>query len=309
MNILRPSKIVSRRTFGALGLAALTTSTLVKSAWASKMRPADDLFPTDEALVRALMKMRASTDGSLRFGWLEADRVAYIDGEVIPMMGLIAGTASRAKDNGDGTFDVTVLEITYYLDVESGELRPTMIMPGTGKEVNVPLYRSGPAVVNVSVSSKIDEVHDGSAGVVEGDEGGGTEAFAPKGDVKLDRSVGPAFVDGEDLWIETTEYGRVRPANPSEQPVFYKESAIWMGKTDELLDPDVHSAQTKLSYSAASSWRPWMEFGDVKGHSMAHGIGGKCSKLEDMPDQWLSLTEKHHPDFFKDPDAALRGET
>ena len=300
---------LSRRTFGVSALAAMTIPAVVSIASAKGVKRAGDLFPTDADLVRALMKMRSSTDGRLRFGWLEANRLSYIDGEIFPILDLLAGTVSRAKDNGDGTFDVTVVEVTYYLDVESGELLDTLKVPGTGLEVKVPLYRSGPAVVQVSASSSISEVSDGSAGVVEGDDESGPNAFAPKGDVQLDRSVGPAYVDGNDLWIETSEYGRVSPANPGDQPVFYKESAIWLGKKDELVDPEVHSAQTKLSYSAASSWRPWMQMGDVKGHTMAHGIGGKSAALDGMPDRWLRLTEQHHPDILDDPIGVLRGDT
>lgn len=298
---------VSRRSLGGLGVAALAMPVAISPAMASQMRPAGDLFGTGADMVRAVVKMRAGTDGRIRFGWLEAFRSAYIDGEIFPMMGMLAGALSRARDNGDGTFNITVLEITYYLDPETGEFRDTLTMPVTGMEVRVPLYRSGPAEVPVAISSKIDEVHDGSAGVVDDDEGGGSEAFAPKGDVKLDRSVGPAFIDGDDLWIKTAEYGRVSPANPSEQPVFYNESAIWIGNRDELLDPDVHTARTKLSYSAASSWRPWMKMGDVKGHSMAHGIGGKCGAIEEMPEQWLDLTEKYHPDVLRDPAGVMDG--
>ena len=78
----------------------------ISAASANGVRRADDLFPTDAELVRALIKMRSSTDSSLRFGWLEANRVAYIEGEIFPLLTLLAGSVSRAKDNGDGTFDV-----------------------------------------------------------------------------------------------------------------------------------------------------------------------------------------------------------
>ena len=301
--------LTRRSLVGALGLGALTAPGVVTAAPAGGVRRADALFPTAAELVRALIKMRSSTDGRLRYGWLEAKRIAYIDGVIYPVLGLLAGSISRAKDNGDGTFDVTVIELTYYLSEQTGELLDTLKMPVTGKEVKVPLYRSKPTTTRVSVSSRISEISTGDAGVVKRDSGSGDGAFAPKGDVQLDRSVGPAYVSGDDVWIETSEYGRVSPAKPGDLPVFYKESAIWLGSARELLDPSVHSAQTRLSYSAADSWRPWMQMGDVKGHTMAHGIGGKCESFADMPATWLRLTETHHPDIIKDVDAALRGET
>lgn len=300
---------ITRRSFGALGLAALTMPAAISAASANGVRRADDLFPTDAELVRALIKMRSSTDSSLRFGWLEANRVAYIEGEIFPLLTLLAGSVSRAKDNGDGTFDVTVMEVTYYLDTQSGELLDTLKLPVTGMDVKVPLYRSQPTATRVSVLSRISEISTGDAGVVRKDDTDGDAAFAPKGDVQLDRSVGPVYADGDDVWIETSEYGRVSPANPGDQPVFYKESAIWLGTAKELLDTEVHSAQTKLSYSAASSWRPWMQMGDVKGHTMAHGIGGKCDALDGMPEKWLQLTETYHPEIMTDPGAVLREES
>jgi len=297
---------LTRRSFGAFGLAALTVPASVSIASASGMKRADDLFENDEELVRALMKMRVSTDGSMKFGWLEAKRYAYIDGEVIPLLSLLAGTLSIAVDRGNGAWDVTVLETTYYLDINTGELLDMHPMPGTGKEVKVPLYRSGPATIPIAALSQMSEESDGSAGVVEEDEG--KDAFAPKGSVELDRTVGPAYADGDELWIETSEYGRVTPANPEDDAVFYKESAIWLGSAKELLDREVHSAHTKLSYDAATSWRPWMEMGDIKGHTMSHGIGGKSDTMDGMPEQWLSLTEKYHPDILADPVKALSEE-
>ena len=303
-------KAVSRRVFGGLSLAGLSAPSVGQAALAQTAAHKNQSpFKDDADLVRAVMKMRSSTDGSLRFGWLEAKRFSYIDGEVTPLLGLLAGTASQSRDNGDGTFDVNVIEITYYLDVETGELLDTLTMPVTGKAVKIPLYRSGPKVTTVGVKTVETEVSTGAAGVVKDGDEESTAVFAPKGDVKLDRSVGPAVIDGNTVWIKTEEYGRVFPTDPKEARVFYKESAIWQGALDEILDPTVHSAKTTLSYSAATSWRPWMEMGDVEGHTMSSGIGGKCSRVEDMHEQWLSLTQIHHPDIIENPEGALRGET
>lgn len=298
---------VTRRSFGAMSLLAPTITGLVGAS--SAQAAGHDAFNDDQSLVNAVRKMRSNTDGSMRSGWLEAKRFAYIDGDITPLLILLAGTISTSRDNGDGTFDINLVETTYYLDIETGELLDTLAMPGTGKVVEVPLYRSGPAVVTIGTKTIDTEVSTGGAGVVAEDEGDGTGAFAPKGNVKLDRSVGPAIVDGNTVWIQTEEYGRVFPDDPAEARVFYKESAIWQGEPDELLDPNVTAASAKLSYSAASSWRPWMEMGDVKGHTMSSGIGATCNSLQDMPERWLELTRKHHPDIVNDPEAVLRGET
>jgi len=300
-------KAVSRRLFGGLSLAS---ASIAGGAGQALARPHTvDALNGDVELVRAVRKMRSSTDGRLRSGWLEAKRFSYIDGEITPLLILLAGTISTSRDNGDGTFDINVVETTYYLDVETGELLDTLAMPGTVKVVKVPLYRSGPAAVTVSAKSDISELATGKEGVVSEDGNEAPSAFAPKGDVKLERSVGPAVIDGNTVWIQTEEYGRVFPTDPKDARVFYKESAIWQGELDELVDPTVHAASAKLSYSAASSWRPWMEMGDIQGHTMSSGIGATCNSLAEMPEEWLRLTAIHHPDILENPEGVLRGET
>lgn len=306
MNSSGLPKAVSRRLFGALGLSTASLAGGVGQAFALPKNV--DALTGNVDLVTAVRKMRSSTDGRLRSGWLKAKRFSYIDGDITPLLTLLAGTISTSRDNGDGTFDINVVETTYYLDVETGELLDTLAMPGTGKVVDVPLYRSGPAAVTVGVKTAISELATGEEGVVNEDGKEGTAAFAPKGDVKLERSVGPAVIDGNTVWIQTEEYGRVFPTDPKDVRVFYKESAIWQGELDELVDPTVQAASAKLSYSAASSWRPWMEMGDIKGHTMSSGIGATCNSLTEMPEEWLRLTRKHHPDILDDPEGVLRGD-
>ncbi len=307
MSEFPPNKPFSRRTFGALSLAG--SGLVGVSNQASAQAPNADVLSSDAELVKAVRKMRSSTDGGLRSGWLEAKRFSYIDGEITPLLILLAGSISTSRDNGDGTFDINLVEITYYLDVDTGELLDTLAMPATGKIVKVPLYRAGPAVVTIGAKTAISELATGEEGVVseEGEEA--TAAFAPKGDVKLERSVGPAVIDGNTVWIQTEEYGRVFPTDPNAARIFYKESAIWQGELDELLDPEVTAASAKLSYTAATSWRPWMEMGDVQGHTMSSGIGATCNSLSEMPEEWLRLTSIHHPDILDNPEGVLRGET
>ncbi len=304
MSDYRTPTSVSRRAFGALSLAA---SALAGQAHAQTYNPS--ALDDDRTLVHALQKMRSSTDGSVRSGWLKAKRFSYIDGDIKPLLLLLAGTISTSRDNGDGTFDITLVETTYYLDVETEELLDTLEMPGTGKVVDVPLYRSGLGVVTIGTKTDDTEVSTGGAGVVDGDGEDAAGAFAPRGNVTLERSVGPAVIDGNTVWIPTEEYGRVFPSDPNQARVFYKESAIWQGELDELLDPSVTAASANLTYTAATSWRPWMEMGDIKGHTMASGIGRKCHSLDDMPDEWLRLTSIHHPDILDDPEGVLRDDS
>lgn len=180
-------------------------------------------------------------------------------------------------------------------------------MPVTGKKVAVPLYRSEPKKILVAKETQIREVSEGSAGMSSTKKGATTveSAFAPRGEVLLDRSVGPAIISGDSLSIRTSEYGRLKPYDKAFAPVFYKESAIWTAPLKDILRNDVNHVSSTLSYSAADSWRPWMKMGDVQGHTMGDGIGGKVERFEDLPADFLEFTKAHHPDVIRDPKAVL----
>jgi len=160
-------KSVSRRAFGSLSFAGATIAGAAGQAFGQNHNLG--ALKGEVELVRALRKMRSNTDGSLRCGWLEAKRLAYIDGEITPLLILLAGTISTSRDNGDGTFDINTIETTYYIDLETRELLDHLKMPGTGKTVKVPLYRSGPGVVTIGTKTKQTEVSSGDAGVVSKD--------------------------------------------------------------------------------------------------------------------------------------------
>ena len=294
---------ISRRAFGAL-VAGLCVLNPMRSLSASAERLDLD---TDAGLLAAVLKMRASTDGSIRFGWLEASRSAYIDGKIIPLYDVLAGSVLRGKPTGPAAYSVDTLEVTYYLNQDTGELLDRLPMPLTGRVVDVPLYRSGPKAVPVARWHQMQEMTSGSAGVTD-DSGGraNQSAFAPAGRVDLDRSAGPYRLDGKHCWIRTSEYGRVKPTDVTAPEQFYNEAAIWRGHLDELLDPTTTVVSATLSYAASTSWRPWMHMGDVRGHTMSNGFGRKVLRLDDMPARWLALTAKHHPDIIESPENALK---
>mgnify|MGYP006113617505 FL=1 len=48
--------------------------------------------------------------------------------------------------------------------------------------------------------------------------------------------------------------------------------------------------------------------GDYPGHLFGTATGGRFERVDDYPDYYLELTNKHHPDVFEDPEAILSGE-
>jgi hypothetical protein len=287
---------------GTVASAALQAG----SSWAAGARadPPDSLgneaVPlSDTDLLAALVRLRGSLDGRVTAGWLESWRYAVIDGEAWPLCRVLAGALSRFERKRDDLYEATILEITHYLDFATGELLDTLTMPVTGRVVKVPPYRIGPTPVRFAV--RLDERETFSPT----QEGKGAGNFAPLGEVRLRRSVSDARRSGDRLFLRHEEHGSLTPASAGVPPVSYREWTLWSGPAAVALDPAAGYCPSEYSYTAMTSWRPWMQMDGVRGHTLDSGRGAKARRLGDLPQRYLELTERLHPDVIRDPVAAL----
>jgi len=249
-------------------------------------------------LLRALIKMRGSLDTGLVIGWLRAKRFAVSEGRVMPLSGVLAATFNKFRQVSDEQFSVTTIEITHYTDFESGALLESLVMPFSGQEVEVPTHRFGPATARFAVD--LEEKNDfyPAEGTTEGE-------FAPAGTVLMSKSIAPGYVRKGELFIRHEEHGRVYPAASELPTMFYKESTIWSAPLGVVLDEDTRNVAARVSYSAMTSWRPWMEMGERPGHTASNGFGGKAASLADLPEDFLRYTRQRAPDVLDDPEALL----
>jgi hypothetical protein len=279
---------------GALGAAGADAA---HAAAATSVRVPVAL--SDEALLDAYVRLRASTDGRTSFGWLDALRYAVIDGEIHPLCRVLAAGIARFDKVSSGRYAAVMLEVAHYVDIGSGELLDTLAMPQTGVVVKVPHYRTGPKRVAFGVS--IDESEVAGEGIPRKQ----LESFAPVGDVRLQRSVSEPWRENDALFVRHEEYGRVTPRDPAAARIFYREWTSWRGPAERALDARLASAPSEMSYSAITSWRPWMQMGKLPGHTVENGRGCKIATLAQLPEQILRLTERLHPDVLDYPDRVL----
>ena len=54
-----------------------------------------------------------------------------------------------------------------------------------------------------------------------------------------------------------------------------------------------------------TSWRPWMEMGDIPGHTFSNGFGRRAASIEDLPADYREYVNRVHPDVLRDPAALL----
>lgn len=254
-----------------------------------------------QALLQAYIRLRGSLDGSITAGWLDSLRYVIVDGVAHPFCRVIAGALSRYERKGEAMYEATTLEVTHYCDFQTGEPLETLTVPVTNRVVKVPPFRIGPAKVRFAV--RLDEREAFSPKV----EGKGSENFAPLGEVRLRRAITDPRRTGGQLHVRHEEIGGVEPKAPGIQPISYREWTIWRGPAEVALDPRASYCPSELSYTAMTSWRPWMQMGDLKGHTLDSGRGGKARQFASLPANYLELTARRHPDVVRDPEAALLG--
>jgi hypothetical protein len=235
----------------------------------------------------------------MTYGWLDSLRYAVINGEAHLLCRVMAGGLHRFRRRSASVYEATILEVAHYLDPVSGDLLDTLRMPVVGREVKVPAYRFGPSRVRFAVQS--DEQEEFSSQV----EGQGSGNFAPDGIVHMRRSITEPRITAGNLYLRHEELGRVTPLKPSTRPVRYHEWTIWYGPRAAATDRRWASAPGHVHYTAMTSWRPWMQLDDLSGHTLDTGQGGKELSLERLPDRFLELTARLHPDFVDNPLKAL----
>jgi hypothetical protein len=289
--------MTSRRNFCGSVLAGATL--LHAGPLAAVSATAGDLdLSRDADRLRALIKMRGSLDSELVIGWVRAKRFAVSLGRVEPLCGFVAATFNRFREISDELFEVMTLEITHYTDFETGKLLDTLRMPFSNQEVDVPPYRFGPTTARFAV--RLDEKDDfaPATGTTEGD-------FSPAGTVLMTKSIEPGYVRNGELFLRHEEHGRVYPTDSEIPTMFYKESTIWSAPVNEVLDAETRNVDVRVAYSAMTSWRPWMQMGELPGHTASNGFGGKARSLADLPEDFLRWTKQRHPDVLEDPEAIL----
>jgi hypothetical protein len=295
--LLLPSAAVTRRRFCETLVSGAAIIGPALSPLNALAAPTLDL-DHDPDLLQAMIKMRGSLDSELVIGWLRAKRFAVSQGRIEPLCGVLAATFKRFRQVSEELFEMVALEIVHYTDFETGELLDRLVMPFVDKEVEVPLYRFGPARSRFAVQLDEKEEFSPSSDTNENE-------FAPAGSVLMTKSIRAEAIRGGNLFMRHEEHGRVRPRDSEIPTMFYKESTLWSAGLADVLDTSTRNVDASVGYSAMTSWRPWMQMADLPGHTTSNGFGGKAKSLADLPEDFLRYTRQQHPDVLEDPQAVL----
>jgi hypothetical protein len=282
--------------FTSVGLAmmpSISTGASLGEAQLDLSKPAD--------LLATSVKMRGTLDERLAFIWLRGLRYTLIDGEAVALCGYLGGSITRYRQLAEDTFEFLLYEISYYTDIQTGQILKTLRMPHTGKEVDVPLYRTGPGrhVLMVSNAEEMDWSEERTTSKEL------AQQLAPDGKIFYTFNLRPDVQSSGNTWIRSDSFTRLVPHDPKQAKMFYKEAITYQARTHDLLKPDVAQVDSTISFAIATAFRPWMEMAGVNGHTVTDGVGGKVLDMQQMPDDFIRFTAEHHPDVLENPAALL----
>ena len=245
-------------------------------------------FESRPDFLTAITKMRGSTDERLVMGWVTGTRYAVIDHQAIPMMGLLAATFSQYRRIRDDAFELRALEIAYLTDLATGKLLESWRNPFSGAQVDVPKIRMGPTRIVMTADGLTVDRPSGEARGME-----------------LRHRFMPAVIHKDHVWI-TEEIGvkGSRPGGES-KPFVYNEMTTYQARRSDLEDSSLATVPTNVQFHGLVTYRPWIGFGDLPGHTTARGAGTRVERVEDLPPYYLELTDRYHPGVLDDPLAAL----
>jgi len=282
-------------------LAGLSGLPLLATGAARAGGPAvlTDIELPDETLLEYFVKLRYSLDARITIGWVDAVTYGFSAGETFPLYRLLAATWERVVKDESGARRRITLEIAFFLDQRTGALLEKLTIPLTGRTVAVPLYRAGPSMVELVAHydrtrefSMQRETREGQAFFVTG------------------RSISQAFLSqpqrqADDFYLRHDISTRVYGAEGEPPSFFYREWTVTRGSWAALNDPGTVMVASDLAYSATTAWRPWMQMGDLPGHTVQNGVGSRSDRFTALPAALQELTRRHHPDLAGNPAAVL----
>lgn len=242
-------------------------------------------LPTDERFRRFLL-MRGALDERLVVGEVDAQFHAVIDGQTVPLCGLLAVTFTRWQPVGDGRWLSASFEHVYYTDIATGAVLAEWRNPVTGRSVPVPPYSSKPGVRRLIPVLSFEMLQP-----------------LPPG-AKMEDRVNAAYEDrGEQVFVERVQAVLPRPGQPL--PYAYGELVTLRAPLAALRDRQARQVRTRNSFSSVSGWRPWMQMGDQPGHVLGHGSGNYGLTLDEVSPVWLAAARASKLDWLADPAARL----
>lgn len=284
--------MLNRRSFIVTGAAVGAGASMIATA-ATTGSPNSNLAAAQldtqnsTAVMNALVKLRGSLDGKLAFWWMKGPRYGVVGTQVTPLFENLVASWHRFVRQPDGTFKVTVVELSYYVDLKTGQFLEKWRNPITGQMNDVEYIVFGPVTATMK-----------PAGITPPEN-------TPGAELRVKPTIGVVAQHQDDIWLQEDVAATILPKAAGRTPYSGNDMATYHGSLKQVLDTSRQSADASIHYQSITDWRTWMKMGDVKGALMARSTGRKVWNAEDMPQDILAIAKRMHPKIIGNPMAAM----
>lgn len=267
----------TRRAFVAgTGLVGLmgATDALPRVAGVLPQNMPDLTVP--ETNLRALVRVTASLKPCDVPWWYDGTIYGVVTGEnPRPLLKFEGMELYWMQPLGDGAYELIGNTVTFFRDVETGQMIDRFRNPYTGKENAVP------AAVQGGGSGR------GFNYSVNGIRATRFMEQLPAKPLVLDWSCAR-----DTVWLHnTTAYPPgLPPPRLQRQTMFVSLSAF--------LDQRLDNVPAVFSSTVFMPWLKWMEMGEQPGHLVWHASGAKLDSIRDLPPEYRQRAEKEYPQLM-----------
>lgn len=268
---------MDRRGFlGALGLLPLCQTAVGRDLPA--LAVPDDL--------ELWLRLGGALDERLVIWWMSGQRYGVVNAESTLLYGMQVGIFQRFFADSDGNRRIAMFELTYYTDLQSGELLESWDNPYTGLRNTVRHVRLGPEIRLQTATGQYPDPDNAAV-----------QAMVKR----YNATLGPARIQGDTLWMPTSVEARIELPSPKAPPIVLNHYTTVSGKVRDAYNTDLVSAPARLAFQNVIRWEPWMQMGDHPGHLMSRASGMKLESVGEMPEDYLRLARQVHPKRIADP--------
>lgn len=243
-----------------------------------------------------LRKLAHSLGEEPIFWWIRTIRYGLVDSAFTPMWGQNGGAIFITHDSEEaGTYKASVLIINFLIDPDTGQHIRTFKNPYTNEDMELQTF-GGTEPIHVTYRRP-------------GSEAGPAQPAPPGYKVAASRMpVGPALIEGDDVWVRSDNVFRMEPTSPDKGRLMQiNDWSTYHGSLQDVANPDIKTAPATWSFNDINTWPRWMGMEGRPGNYVARGVGRKVFSIDDMPASWRQLMAKHHPDILDDPLGAVTG--
>jgi hypothetical protein len=277
-----------RDTLKLMGSAALA-ATAVGSSISKGQESSLSLNPaTAEDLHYIHRKLAFSIDERLTYWYIRAVRYGFRDGVFMPFWNMHVGIIYKLENLGDHKYMAKAVLKIFYTDIETGELLETFNNPYSGeiREVMQPkLARANRTFVLRGVEQPAFDIN----------------SEKKNGPVTRNGDIGPAWIIGDDIWVNGDVIYRAELPNDLGQLIQVNDWSTYQGSMKQVADPSLMSADATHTFNDINTFNhPWIGMDGVKAWSISRGFGRKFHSVEGMPEIWRQFTEKSNPELIED---------